>query len=402
MRGFARRVAGAAIALVVAAAVSGQSVGVDVALADGTVATALEIVGDADGELELLVGRTRRRVPASTVVALSGGAVQRVELPTAYLAGGDLVRGALAGGDASGDRLDLLSPVLGPIDLRVDRLLAFTANRQVNLAALHLPEGVDEALFQRASFGYDVIAGSLHQFGEKGVRFQPTDGAPRWFSLTEFVALRLEGAGPRATPATATVFTRTGDRVSVVVRKFTGTTIQCEREGGAPVELRFVDLAALTFAGTAVFASDLEPRTVAESGFDGDVVHPWRRDESAIGGPLLVGGRSFGKGLGVHARSKLEFVVPENAVQFWTRVGIDDTAAETGVTATVDVRVLVDDKVAFERKGLALGVLADSGVLAVRSGGRVALEVDFGAGRDIGDRVDWLVPVFLPAKGRPR
>jgi hypothetical protein len=39
-------------------------------------------------------------------------------------------------------------------------------------------------------------------------------------------------------------------------------------------------------------------------------------------------------------------------------------------------------------------------MLKVRSGQQLALEVDFGAGRDLGDRVDWLSPVFLPA-GRP-
>jgi len=400
MRGAVRRSALVVVVGWLAAVANAQAPALEVVFADGTLALATELTGDPTGDVELVVNGARRRVPARSLVALGGAGVQAVELPTAYLAGGDVVRGALAGGDATGDRLDLLSPVLGPVDVRVDRLAAFATGSTVRLGPLQLPEGVDEALFQRAAIGHDVIAGSLHQFGEKGVRFQPTDGAPRWFALTDFLALRIADAAPRATPATATVFTRTGDRLSVVVRKFTGTAVECEREGGAAFELRFVDVAAITFLDAATFVSDLDPSAVAESGFDGDVVHPWQRDAAATGGPLVASGRSFGKGLGVHSASKLTFVVPDSAAHFWTRVALDDTAAETGVAPTVDVRVLVGDKVAFERKGLGLGVVADTGMLAVRPGSTVTLEVGFGTGRDIGDRVDWLLPVFLPAKGR--
>jgi hypothetical protein len=37
----------------------------------------------------------------------------------------------------------------------------------------------------------------------------------------------------------------------------------------------------------------------------------------------------------------------------------------------------------------------------VRTGDLVTLVVEPGAGRDVGDRVNWLLPVFLPASKGP-
>ena len=42
------------------------------------------------------------------------------------------------------------------------------------------------------------------------------------------------------------------------------------------------------------------------------------------------------------------------------------------------------------------GAVQTVGPLEVQPGQVLSLEVEFGAGRDVGDRVDWLLPVFLP------
>lgn len=389
------------VTVAVAGAAAAQAAVIEVSLADGKVVQAAAITGALTSGLDLQVGSERQRIDGGAVVALHGGPARAVDLPTAYLAGGDVLRGALVGGDAAGDRLDLLSPVLGSIDVHVDRLEAFTTSASIRPSAMQLPAGVGEALFQRAVIGHDVIAGSLHQFGEQGVRFEPEGSkAPRWFAPSEFLALRIADAAPRAKAAPALLVTRTGDRLGVVVRAFTGASVTCEREGGAVFDVRLADVASLSFADAATFLSDLAPAAVAESGFDGDVVHPWQKDAAVVGTPLVVAGRTHAKGLGVHGRSRITFTVPPGVDHFWTRVGIDDSSAELGVLANADVRVLVDDVVKFEQKGLATGALRDTGLVAVRPGGKLALEVDFGSGRDIGDRVDWLSPVFLPGGGR--
>jgi hypothetical protein len=161
--------------------------------------------------------------------------------------------------------------------------------------------------------------------------------------------------------------------------------------------VRSADLACVSFAGVGTFLSDLQPKEVAESGCDGDAVHPWQRDASVLGGPLVAAERTHAKGLGVHSRSRLVFTVPDGAGSFWTRVAIDDSAGSLVVRANADVRVLVGGAVRFEHKGLEPGQgTRDTGLMPVRPGETVTLEVDFGKGRDLGDRVAWLSPVFLP------
>jgi hypothetical protein len=381
-----------------AAVVSAQQPTFELSLRDGRVIPAQTLEGEPASEVWVGTRGGRAKLAPGDLLAVHGCAVAPVALPAAWLRGGDVVRGALVGGDDAGDRLELLSPTLGRVVLPVDRLHAFTVPDADGCHRLPLPDGVGEAILRRAAIGYDVLAGALHQFGERGLRFQPDGEAqPRWWSMSDFAALRIADPVARPAPPPALLRTRTGDLLGVTVRRFTAAAAVCELEGGAVVEVKWGDVGCLSFFGAATFLSDLEPSEVVESGFDGEVVHPWRRDLAALGGPLVAGERTHGKGLGVHSRSRLTFVVPPGHAHFWTRVAIDDSAAGLPVRADADVRVLVNDALRFEHKGLVPGQPPrDSGKLPVAAGDRVTLEVDFGRGRDLGDRVDWLTPVFLP------
>lgn len=95
------------------------------------------------------------------------------------------------------------------------------------------------------------------------------------------------------------------------------------------------------------------------------------------------------------------FVVPNGVDQFWTRVAFDDCALALPVRGAVVARVLVGDRVVFTAKDLRAGQPAYStGLIPVRPAETISLEVDFGTGRDLGDRIDWLSPVFLTAGAR--
>jgi hypothetical protein len=396
----------AAATAVVAAAASGcataQQAPFEVALRDGTILAARSVAGDAASGFDVQTAAgERQRVAASAVLAIHGAPVVVPALAAAHLAGGDVVRGTLSGGDASGDRLELLSPVLGPVPLLVDRLSLLAAAGAPPLLTLALPDGVEEALFVRANIGFDVVAGTLHQFGAAGIRFQAESGEPRWFATGDYFALRLAGATAPAEPPTALLLTRTADRLGVRSASATEEAWTLRGDGDHDLRLRVGDLGCLTFVGEgAVFASDLTPSEVRESSVDGDALWSWQRDRSALGGPLQVAGRAHGKGLGVHSRSRLAFRVPDGAARFWTRVGIDDSSSELPLRADVDVAIEIDGKVVFQKRGLHSGEVVDAGMLPVKPGGTLVLEVDFGRGRDLGDRVDWLSPVFLPAPVR--
>jgi hypothetical protein len=398
-----RDVVGCVAAVLAAVDVRGQEPALAVTLRDGSVVAAASIAGDPGTGVELVSAGGRRRVSPADLLAVQVSGVQIPDLPAVHLAGGDIVRGALAGGDAAGEAVDVLSPVFGRVRLRVERLAAFVvAGQNEDAARLRLPEGVGEGVFQRAAFGHDLLAGVLHQFGDGGVRFQP-DGepAPRWIRLPDLVAVRIAEAEPHVQAPAAQLLTRAGDRVGVTVRRFEADGLRCELEDGSIATVRLADVACLLFGAGVTSLSDLEPIEATESAFDGPVVHPWRRDRACDGGSLLVAGRAYAKGLGVHSRSRLVFTAPPGSERFWSRVGVDDGASALAPRADADVRVLVNERIRFEKKGLAPGQPPfDTGLLPVQPGDRIALEVDFGRGRDLADRVDWLLPVFLSTPGR--
>jgi hypothetical protein len=370
-----------------------------VATLDGRLLAADALVAADDGYL--LRGPSGEiRLPRDGLLALHGAPIQEAGLPCAWLAGGEVVRGALVGGDDAGDELELLSPTLDKVAIAVDRLAALTRTAQSEPADLVLPEGVAEAVFRRAKFGFDLVVGSVHQFGARGVRFAAQGQAePKWLALDELVGLRIADPLPREGEAEATLWTRTGDRLGVALRGSDAAGLRCELEGGRAAVVRWTDVAALVVRGGAMHLSDLEPAQVAEGGYDGETLYPWRRDRAVLGGPLVAGGRSFGKGLGVHGKCRLVYRVPDGVDRFWTRVALDDTAAALPVRPSVDVRVLVDSEVAWARQDLVAGAEpADTGVLRVAPGQRLTLEVEFGKGRELGDRVAWLLPVFLPPR----
>lgn len=395
--------AAAAALLTLALPLVGQGPAFELLLREGTVLRAQSLTGDADAGFDVDAAGGRRHLAGADLIAVLGAPAVVPPLPAAHLAGGDVVRGAIGGGDSGGNRLELVSPVLGRVALAVDRLEAFASAGCASPATLRLPQGVGEALFVRATIGYDVLAGSLHQFGESGVRFQPEgSAAPRWFGGQDFAALRLREAVAREVPSSACLLTRVGDRVGIDKPKWTRDGLACELEGGAKVVVRAVDVACVVWRRDVVFLSDLAPSRVEESGYDGEVVHPFRLDHNVLGGPLLASGRSPAKGLGVHSKSRLSFRVPEGMERFWTRVAFDDSATTLGLLPRANLEVRVNDRVVLGRQDVAAGEPPlDTGLVPVRAGDTVTLVVEPGLGRDLGDRIDWLCPMFLPPARRP-
>lgn len=356
------------------------------------------------GRLHLTARNGAQSLDLAEVLAVHGGAIQPSSLPVCSLAGGEVVRGLLSGGDPNGEWLELLSPVLGNRRIAVDRVERILFRPDLARPEdLRMPDGAREALFTKAAIGFDILTGDVHEFGSEGVRFQPLgEERPRWFRTEALVGYGLAGAVPPPTPGPVEVLTRVGDRIRVEITGWNQGQVRIRGEGGVETELREADLACATFiARDVIWLSALTPVKVDESRWDGPPLYPWRVDQSAVGTPLSSAGRVYGRGIGVHSRSRLGFRVPDGVEAFWTRVGIDDAALGLRPRADVDVRVLLDDAVVFEVRGLAAGSPARStGLLRVKPGSLLELEVDFGKGRDLADRVDWLMPVFLPPPGR--
>ncbi len=353
-----------------------------------------------------LDGRKLRR---DDVVSVSGPApVEARQGVVLHLVGGDLLRGELVGGDEAGETVVVRSSVLGEVPVFIDRVARIVFVERVGAGQddrFAVPDDVDEAegLFVPARRGFDVIVGAVQRFQSDGVVFEARgDDAPRLRPYADLAGFALrDGDGPEV-PMPWQLLTASGDRVGVDWIAAGEEEWTFALESGAEVRLPPVQVAALTPRSESVrFLSDLEPVAVEErssfGGGDGEVLRPFRRDRSVVGGALCAFERGFGKGVGVHARSVLTYTVPEGVGAVVGIVALDDSVLGLPVRGLVDVRVTVGGEPVFERAGLAAG--ADPAVLGrlrVEAGQQVEFIVDFGPGLDLGDRVDWLALAFVP------
>jgi hypothetical protein len=144
--------------------------------------------------------------------------------------------------------------------------------------------------------------------------------------------------------------------------------------------------------GRAVYLSDLEP---VEYSFTPYLSLDWdlRRDRSADGGPLAIGGIEFAKGLGLHSQCSVTYRLDGRYRLFHTLVGIDDAAATGGdamVAVELDGRqIFKQDSLRRSSSPLALEALD------IRGGQRLKLIVEHGRMGDVGDRVDWCDAVVV-------
>ncbi|MEI6130439.1 MAG: hypothetical protein WCR59_10275, partial [Planctomycetota bacterium] len=112
-----------ATALLLSVGARAQQPGFEIALRDGRVLYAELVLGEGEDWRITDAQGNVTKLKTSAVLSLHAGKVEPSRLPAAFLAGGEVVRGLLVGGDAGGDVLELQSPVLGRTALRVDRLL---------------------------------------------------------------------------------------------------------------------------------------------------------------------------------------------------------------------------------------------------------------------------------------
>jgi hypothetical protein len=113
---------------------------------------------------------------------------------------------------------------------------------------------------------------------------------------------------------------------------------------------------------------------------------PYRRNRSAANRTLRMDGVAFERGLGVHARSVLEYEVPGGFRQFVAVIGIDDAARPLG---HVVFQVTADGKTVFD-SGPVTGADDPRPILVPIDGAKkIELIVGYGEQLDVGDQANW-------------
>jgi len=121
---------------------------------------------------------------------------------------------------------------------------------------------------------------------------------------------------------------------------------------------------------------------------------PAKMDASVNGSALRFGGQTFSRGIGVHSYSRLTWALDSGTQAVRFRYAVDGDLPYADMT----VRVLLDDKIAYEQPHVRAGVISDAVKVEVGQAKRLSLEVDMGDGYDIQDRLIWIEPALIVAQ----
>jgi len=156
--------------------------------------------------------------------------------------------------------------------------------------------------------------------------------------------------------------------------------------------------------GPIVWLSALVPTENVQTPYFGDRASPARMDRSVTGDVIRGGAglgngagssaRAFGRGVGVHAYSKVSFdIAGAGFVALRTQYAIDGDLPMADVTA----RILLDGQPVWEKKNIrSAQQLAPAVTIDIAPGHRtLTLEVDYGENYDVQDRFNWIEPALL-------
>lgn len=134
-----------------------------------------------------------------------------------------------------------------------------------------------------------------------------------------------------------------------------------------------------------VFLSSLEPARVEETAVVGKAF-AYRKDLSVNGTPLQMKGRTYRKGLGVHSRTVLEYLLNNQYKNFAAIVGLDDSSGGKGsvtFVVSIDGKELLRENFDSRKKPLPIS-------FSVAGAKILRLLVDYGEDRlDFADHADW-------------
>ena len=125
---------------------------------------------------------------------------------------------------------------------------------------------------------------------------------------------------------------------------------------------------------------------------------PAERDRSngetgtADGGPIVLNGVAYAKGLGVHAMSEIVYAIPSSCSQFFAAVGVDD---EVGAAGRVQFQVWADSSLLFQSAPLTGNSATVSVAVGLAGQSQLRLVVTDGGDGDASDHADWAGARFL-------
>jgi hypothetical protein len=260
----------------------------------------------------------------------------------------------------------------------------------------------------------DRIRGIVKTLGRGGavVRLETGDGRELKIPWSDLSGIRLAGSEV-SYDAKAVINLTDGSNLRAVSFEAAPTSGESKEKrayelrgrlaGNGTFSVPMEQLASIEFYQPGIiWIADVQPDRIETAGVFSAHYQP-RMGSNVLGGPLTTAGNIYRSGIGVHARTILEydlarFRTPEwRSKTFRCRYGMDDNS---GPLADVDIAIKLDGKIVHEQKGIVRGTLYPTLELNVSEASRLTLEVDFGKNLDVQDRFNWLGPCIIRERER--
>lgn len=314
-----------------------------------------------------------------------------------FLADGMTLFGRLADGGTSEIKADCRWA--GQVTLPLDALAAVRFSRPGKGSAQEV--AFDELLADRPA-DHDVLIGSAGAGAQtvSGVLLSVSQAAIafRWnqeelkIAPDRLYGLVLARGVALTEPARLTVTLRDGTKLTgdVAAGDEVEITLTSTMAGGMRVPL--AELSAMEFTSErVVFAADLPAEGYRFTPYL-NVEWAWRANRSAANGPIVLDGRRYARGIGMHSQSELTLRTDGAYATFAATVGIDDAVRPLGA---VVFRVLADQREVFNSGPVGGADPARTVSVPVAGAERVTLAVDFGPQTDVADHADWADARFV-------
>jgi hypothetical protein len=260
-------------------------------------------------------------------------------------------------------------------------------------AEITASKAAGDLLVVRKNDAFDYLEGVIKDLDGESCQFQ-LEGEVIPVKRVKIAGLvYAQPAGGEAAEPLGKLLTASGAKLQLRSLELAGDQLKLETPGGTTFELPLAEAVRFDFSsGKIAYLSDLDPENAEFTPLVGFAQPPqgllgyfeYRRDIGFDQNPLKLDGKEFRKGLSLASRTELVYKLPGKFRVFRASAGIDDTTRETG---SVHLEIKGDGKLLWQGE-----VRGDEPAqqLEVEIGGvkRLAIVADYGAGLDVGDRLD--------------
>lgn len=316
------------------------------------------------------------------------GAVQGVEL---FLRGGGHIAGTIV--DSTENGIIAETPLDPRTEIGFRELSAMRFHdaapdaRSETLLADTLADrkpGVD-VLITRGERDATMLRGSVQRIGPDGGTFV-FNGRERSFGFDKVHAIVFATPPGEHAPASAVAELRDGSVLPGTLLAMDADSIRFDGAIGGERTWPIDQVARVVIHSDRVaHVSDLKP---VRTDFEGMLHRDWPIgvDETVSGGPLMLGGKRFERGLGVHSKTTLVYQIDAAFERLVATVGIDDAYRPRG---SVVFRIIGDGRTLLDT-GTITGADEPRTInVDVTGTGELSLVVDFGPDLDLADHAIW-------------